>query len=460
LLDSVDIRAVLVKGRNSQWYSAFLKIYLTKESEDKVKKIHKMKETFRTITLDDNFNLISECKDLSELNSVFNGIQQGQIIINEIPINLVSAESKNIYNYNLSSNESVIDLYTTPEQRNGYAQKFICLGTNETPSEIINRFGISLTKQSGDIFVFLHPYLDTTSINSSNNNVVIIFPIYCKSLPLTYDENDRYYKKLTIHNYLLRAYSILLFQKEGKPVSVSVDNPKLINYVHKTAPSNEMINILLPKPDNLQELDKIRIQIVDDALALILSDEVILDKFSNIHTVASESIKELLKLPINQLCKKDESLYLEFKSSLRWDYESGKVSESVEYSAIKEIAAFMNSSGGILVIGIGDNGRILGLQKDFDTFKHKRNWDIWSQHLDNLIYCRYHINRKFSEYIHIKKETINSYSIAVIIVQPSPEPVWMKLNNVDTVFMRSHNVTPSLQGKPASEFISSHWHGI
>jgi hypothetical protein len=430
LLDSVDIRAVLVKGRNSQWYSAFLKIYLTKESEDKVKKIHKMKETFRTITLDDNFNLISECKDLSELNSVFNGIQQGQIIINEIPINLVSAESKNIYNYNLSSNESVIDLYTTPEQRNGYAQKFICLGTNETPSEIINRFGISLTKQSGDIFVFLHPYLDTTSINSSNNKM------------------------------LTRAYSILLFQKEGKPVSVSVDNPKLINYVHKTAPSNEMINILLPKPDNLQELDKIRIQIVDDALALILSDEVILDKFSNIHTVASESIKELLKLPINQLCKKDESLYLEFKSSLRWDYESGKVSESVEYSAIKEIAAFMNSSGGILVIGIGDNGRILGLQKDFDTFKHKRNWDIWSQHLDNLIYCRYHINRKFSEYIHIKKETINSYSIAVIIVQPSPEPVWMKLNNVDTVFMRSHNVTPSLQGKPASEFISSHWHGI
>jgi hypothetical protein len=275
-------------------------------------------------------------------------------MINGIPIKLLCKESKNIYNYNLSSNENVIDLYTTAEQRSGYPQKFICLGTHETPREIINRSGISLTKQNRDIFVFLHPYLDTTSINSSNNNVVIIFPMYCKPLSLLCDEKDRYYKKLTIHNYLLQVSSILLeFQKECK--LESVDNPKLTDYVYRKGPSDEMINVLLPKPDdpNIQNLDKIRIQIVDDALGLMLSDEITLDKLGNIQSVASESIEELFRLRIDQLCKKDESRYLEFKSSLRWDYENAKVSQYVELSAIKEIAAFMNSAGGILVIGIG-----------------------------------------------------------------------------------------------------------
>jgi hypothetical protein len=35
---NIDIRAVLVKRQDNQWYSAFLKIHLTKESEDRVKK--------------------------------------------------------------------------------------------------------------------------------------------------------------------------------------------------------------------------------------------------------------------------------------------------------------------------------------------------------------------------------------------------------------------------------------
>ena len=111
----------------------------------------------------------------------------------------------------------------------------------------------------------------------------------------------------------------------------------------------------------------------------------------------------------------------------------------------------MNSDGGVSVIGIDDNARIVGL-------KDKKNWDRWSQHLDNLIYSRYQIHRKLSDYIYTKKETDNNDSIAVIKIQTSPEPVWMRVKNDDVLFIRTHNVAPSLRGKAPSEYISIHWH--
>jgi len=78
--------------------------------------------------------------------------------------------------------------------------------------------------------------------------------------------------------------------------------------------------------------------------------------------------------------------------------------------------------------------------------------------LNNLIYNKYQIHRKFSDYINIKNEANDYKSVARIKVQTSPEPVWMRIKNDDVLFIRTHNVTFSLRGKVASEYISSHWH--
>jgi hypothetical protein len=288
----IDLRAVLVKSRQDEWHSAFLKIYFTKDSKDNVQNAHRNKESFKTITEDANLRLISECKDINEMHTILYEIEQGQIIINGIPIKLLSEESKNIYRYDLSSNENVIDLYTTAEQTNGYSQKFICLATDKSPSEILNKYGVCLTKQNHDIFAFLHPYLDTTSINSSNNTIVIIFPMYCKSLPLSDDEKEKYYKKLGLHNYLLEVTNILIeFEKEGK--LKSINNLKLKDYVYKTESYDEMINVLLPKPNDpdMQNIDKIKFQIADEALGPIISDEIAIDKVGNVHSIASSNIE-------------------------------------------------------------------------------------------------------------------------------------------------------------------------
>jgi len=75
-------------------------------------------------------------------------------------------------------------------------------------------------------------------------------------------------------------------------------------------------------------------------------------------TEKTESLSEILK--------QDENRFLEFKSSLRWDYRQEKLNPILEDVIIKTVAAFGNSDGGILLIGVDDDKNILGLQNDYN----------------------------------------------------------------------------------------------
>lgn len=74
-------------------------------------------------------------------------------------------------------------------------------------------------------------------------------------------------------------------------------------------------------------------------------------------------------VPAELLVKLDESATLEFKSTLRVCLETGKPEKYIEQAILKTIAAFANSSGGKLVIGVADDNRVLGLQTDYDALQ-------------------------------------------------------------------------------------------
>jgi predicted HTH transcriptional regulator len=63
---------------------------------------------------------------------------------------------------------------------------------------------------------------------------------------------------------------------------------------------------------------------------------------------------------------------------------------------LKTVVAFMNSYGGTLIIGVEDNGTVCGIEGDFETFRDRKCWDGWSQHLVNII--REHIGTEFMSF--------------------------------------------------------------
>lgn len=92
--------------------------------------------------------------------------------------------------------------------------------------------------------------------------------------------------------------------------------------------------------------------------------------------------------PILQLVVQGEGPQLEFKETLDYDVKTGQKNGELVKSALKTIAAFLNTTGGTLLIGVTDSGEIKGLERDF-ALCHKHDKDGFEQKLRNLVNDRF-----------------------------------------------------------------------
>ena len=78
-----------------------------------------------------------------------------------------------------------------------------------------------------------------------------------------------------------------------------------------------------------------------------------LNAFLNKITATEEVVTTV---SLEEMIDKGESDELEFKSTLRWDIKEGIVNKKLEEVILKTVAAFANSQGGTLLIGVDDDG--------------------------------------------------------------------------------------------------------
>ncbi|KKL69002.1 hypothetical protein LCGC14_2119350, partial [marine sediment metagenome] len=150
--------------------------------------------------------------------------------------------------------------------------------------------------------------------------------------------------------------------------------PEIIENYGKQALTNQLI----PLDKSLWEIDGYE-EFLKERRKLI-ADEV--NKFIIKFVVKEEKIKEKISLP--EYLTSGESTILEFKSSARWDYYQEKVNKDLEFVIIKTIAGFMNTEGGTLLIGVTDDGEIIGVENDLKTLK-KKDRDGYELLLNDLI---------------------------------------------------------------------------
>lgn len=72
---------------------------------------------------------------------------------------------------------------------------------------------------------------------------------------------------------------------------------------------------------------------------------------------------------LDEMLQAGESAVLEFKSTLRWDINKQQTNTELQKIIAKTVAGLMNAEGGTLVIGIADDGTVLGLENDFKSLK-------------------------------------------------------------------------------------------
>ena len=135
---------------------------------------------------------------------------------------------------------------------------------------------------------------------------------------------------------------------------------------------------------------------------------------------------------------------VEFKSTLRQNLHTGKPDKKIENACLKTIAAFLNSAGGLLLVGVDDDGQALGLGSDGFA-----NEDKLLLHLANLI--RSFLGGEFSPYLQFGLRRVGDSEVLVIECLPSPDPVYFRRDQDEIFFVRSG---PSTQHLSPSEVVA------
>ncbi len=149
---------------------------------------------------------------------------------------------------------------------------------------------------------------------------------------------------------------------------------------------------------------------------------------------------------IYKTIKQGEGDRLEFKSTVRQNLHTGKPGKEIEIAWLKGVAAFLNSEGGILLIGVNDDGEVVGF--DPDNFASD---DRCLLHIQNLI--KQHIGLEFSPYIAIKINKLKQGKIVSISCSPSKVPVFLKNNDKEQFFVRSGPSSVELSVSRALKYI-------
>lgn len=118
-----------------------------------------------------------------------------------------------------------------------------------------------------------------------------------------------------------------------------------------------------------------------------------------------------------EIIQQGEDEFIEFKSTLRWNLNSNKKDKKIEKAVLKTIAAFLNSKGGVLFIGVNDDGTILGL--DNGNFE---NSDKYILHLENII--KTHLGSIAMKWIHYSIEEADSKAYCRVDCLPSNQPIY------------------------------------
>ena len=158
---------------------------------------------------------------------------------------------------------------------------------------------------------------------------------------------------------------------------------------------------------------------------------------------------------VRRLMASGENNRLEFKSSLRWDVNEGRVNKVLEGVAIKTLAGFLNSEGGTLLIGVDDSGHAVGLAEDYKTLKGQSR-DAFELHLQQVVASK--LGEALSaSYMTINFHEIDGEDICQVTVDPSDDPVYVENVNQALFYVRSGNLTKPLGVDETVKYVQIHW---
>jgi type I restriction enzyme, R subunit len=146
---------------------------------------------------------------------------------------------------------------------------------------------------------------------------------------------------------------------------------------------------------------------------------------------------------------------VEFKSTARWDIGEERRNTALEDAIVKTVAAFLNTNGGTLLIGVGPDRALVGLALDYAQVKPQNgdgfvNW--LTTHLANALGAAAVTRTRARVIAHA------GVDICRLDVAKSSRPVWAMTSKVDRVFfVRMNNSSRVMPPEELGVYLADRW---
>ena len=158
---------------------------------------------------------------------------------------------------------------------------------------------------------------------------------------------------------------------------------------------------------------------------------------------------------VAEIIDSDEDFAVEFKSTARWDIREERPSKIMEDAIVKTVAGFLNTDGGTLLIGVGPDRQVVGLDHDYPRVKPPNgdgfvNW--LTTHLATAVGHAAFMRSRARIAVH------DGHEICRLDVARSSRPVWAKTSKEDHVFfVRMNNSTRAVPIGEIASYVSDRW---
>jgi len=252
--------------------------------------------------------------------------------------------------------------------------------------------------------------------------------------------------------YLAQFFNTFL----GKKLRKSIETGTVIRHISK----KDLIKLKLPLPDikTQEAIVIVKIKLIHLQNELDIYEKNLATAPKDVHEIDKKLISIIESIEIAnlndrvlQLIRKGESKKLEFKSTLRVNLYTKKPDKKIEHSTLKTIVAFMNTTGGTLLVGVEDDGNILGIEKDKFS-----NEDKFLLHFKSLL--KDQIGLEFDPLIDFEICKSNGKNVLIVDCKPSNKPVFLKDNNGEKFYIRTNPASDLLEGSKLIEYINRRFH--
>ena len=176
----------------------------------------------------------------------------------------------------------------------------------------------------------------------------------------------------------------------------------------------------------------------------------LIDEVRDLRDNKLRSFAKIDESKLTALLREGEGRELEFKSTLRWNMHADHSDKKIEKSCLKTVAGFLNTDGGILLIGVSDAGEPVGLDKD-----HFKSEDKLMLHWVELLESS--LGAEFMRNIRSTVHTVYEQRVVVVECLPAKVPVFFNRDDDGSFYVRMSNTTQTLMPREVLTYIEQHF---